>query len=105
MISSRPILLLAIAAGTLASPVPEPEITAAPSPAELHKRATSCTFSGSNGASLASVSQKSCSTIVLSSVAVPSGVTLNLSDLEDDTAVSYTSPSICLEVCVLPIVY
>ena len=87
MISSRPVLLLALAASALSSPVPEPVVTPAPSPAEIQKRATSCTFSGSNGASLASVSQKSCSTIVLSSVAVPSGVTLNLSDLEDDTTV------------------
>lgn len=64
-----------------------PLITAAPDPA-LVKRATSCTFSGSSGASLASKSQKSCSTIVLSGVAVPSGTTLDLSDLPDDTTVS-----------------
>lgn len=74
-----------------ASPVEErgegPLITAAPDPA-LAKRATSCTFSGSSGASLASKSQKSCSTIVLSSVAVPSGTTLDLSDLPEDTTVS-----------------
>ncbi|KAI9666136.1 MAG: hypothetical protein M1821_004071 [Bathelium mastoideum] len=89
MFPSRSILVLALAAFAAASPVPEPEITQAPSPAEVQKRATSCTFSGSNGASLASVSQKSCSTIVLSAVAVPSGVTLNLSDLEDDTTVIF----------------
>ncbi|KAL9084917.1 MAG: hypothetical protein Q9165_007870 [Trypethelium subeluteriae] len=88
--ASRSILVLALAALSIASPVvPGPEITAAPSPAEIQKRATSCTFSGSNGASLASVSQKSCSTIVLSSVAVPSGVTLDLSELEDDTTVIF----------------
>ncbi|KAF2239725.1 glycoside hydrolase family 28 protein [Viridothelium virens] len=90
MIASRSIPVLALAALSIASPVvPAPEITAAPSPAEIQKRATSCTFSGSSGASLASVSQKSCSTIVLSNVAVPSGVTLNLSDLEDDTTVIF----------------
>lgn len=80
-----PLVLAALAAGVVASPVAEPAITEAPS---LAKRATSCTFSGSEGASKASVSQKSCSTIILSAVAVPSGTTLDLSDLEDDTTVS-----------------
>ncbi|KAJ5663558.1 hypothetical protein N7507_004289 [Penicillium longicatenatum] len=81
-----PLVLAALAAGVVASPVAEPAITEAPS---LAKRATSCTFSGSNGASKASVSQKSCSTIILSAVAVPSGTTLDLSDLEDDTTVIF----------------
>lgn len=86
---SSSLLLAALAASVVASPVaaPAPLITDAPD-AALVKRATSCTFSGSNGASLASVSQKSCSTIVLSAVAVPSGTTLDLSDLPDDTTVS-----------------
>lgn len=79
-----PLVLAALAAGVAASPVAEPAITEAPS---LAKRATSCTFSGSAGASKASVSQKDCSTIILSAVAVPSGTTLDLSDLEDDTTV------------------
>lgn len=82
------IILTGIVACAVAQPVEdsaEPAITAPPS---LAKRATSCTFSGSEGASSASVSQKSCSTIILSDVAVPSGTTLDLSDLEDDTAVS-----------------
>ncbi|KAI3401077.1 hypothetical protein diail_221 [Diaporthe ilicicola] len=84
------LLVAALAASVAASPVaqPAPAITPGPS-AEKVKRATSCTFSGSNGASLASVSQKSCSTIVLSSVAVPSGTTLDLSSLEDDTTVIF----------------
>ncbi|KAJ5523642.1 hypothetical protein N7513_004656 [Penicillium frequentans] len=81
-----PLVLAALAAGVVASPVAEPAITEAPS---LAKRATSCTFSGSEGASKASVSQKSCSTIILSAVAVPSGTTLDLSDLEDDTTVIF----------------
>ncbi|KAJ5087988.1 polygalacturonase [Penicillium angulare] len=80
------LMLAALAAGVMASPVAEPAITAAPN---LAKRATSCTFSGSSGASSASKSQKSCSTIVLSNVAVPSGTTLDLSDLEDDTTVIF----------------
>lgn len=62
-----------------------PEVTQGP---KLEDRATTCTFSGANGASSASKSQKSCATIVLSNVAVPSGVTLDLSDLNDGTHVS-----------------
>ncbi|KAJ5151105.1 uncharacterized protein N7482_010357 [Penicillium canariense] len=88
------VLLVALAAGALASPVAEPAITEAPS---LAKRATSCTFSGSTGASKASASQKSCSTIILSSVAVPSGTTLDLSDLEDDTTASFIQSPVIFE--------
>lgn len=79
------LVIAALAVGVIASPVAEPAITEAPS---LAKRATSCTFSGSSGAASASKSQSSCSTIILSSVAVPSGTTLDLSDLPDDTTVS-----------------
>ena len=90
MVSLTYTLLVAFAASALASPVAAPNAmpapTAAPGP-DIVKRATSCTFSGANGASSASKSQKSCSTIVLSAVAVPSGTTLNLSDLPDDTTV------------------
>ncbi|KAJ5489307.1 endopolygalacturonase [Penicillium diatomitis] len=75
----------AFAAMAVASPVAAPAITAAPS---LDKRA-SCTFSGSNGAASASASQQKCSTIVLSNVAVPSGVTLDLSKLNDGTHVIF----------------
>ncbi|KAH8896355.1 polygalacturonase [Thozetella sp. PMI_491] len=88
MLSTTVALLVALAASVVASPVAGPEITPAPEPA-LVKRATSCTFSGSSGASLASKSQQSCSTIVLSSVAVPSGTTLDLSNLPDDTTVIF----------------
>ena len=83
-------LIAALAASTLASPVADPAAAPAITPApdvNLVKRATSCTFSGSSGAASASASQKSCSTIILSSIAVPSGVTLDLSDLPDDTTV------------------
>ncbi|KAL7941931.1 endopolygalacturonase [Trichoderma barbatum] len=65
---------------------PPPTVTKAPN---LEDRATTCTFSGANGASSASKSQKSCATIVLSNVAVPSGVTLDLSDLNDGTTVIF----------------
>ncbi|ORY59640.1 polygalacturonase [Pseudomassariella vexata] len=87
MVSLTCTLLFAFAASALASPA-GPVITPAPEP-DLVKRATSCTFSGASGAASASKSQKSCATIVLSSVAVPSGVTLDLSDLEDDTTVIF----------------
>lgn len=72
-----------LASGAIASPA-DPAITASPS---LNKRADSCTFSGEDGAASASASQASCATITLSDVAVPSGTTLDLSDLEDDTTV------------------
>jgi len=88
MVSLTYSLLVALAASAIASPIAEPAITPAPE-AGLVKRATSCTFSGANGASSASKSQKSCSTIVLSAVAVPSGTTLDLSSLPDDTTVIF----------------
>ncbi|CRG92375.1 polygalacturonase [Talaromyces islandicus] len=62
-------------------------ITASPDASDASN--ASCTFSGSNGAASASKSKKSCSTIVLSDVAVPSGTTLDLTDLEDGTAVIF----------------
>ena len=77
-----------LASSALASPVAAPAITPAPEP-EVVKRATSCTFSGSAGAASASKSQASCATIVLNNVAVPSGTTLDLSDLADGTSVIF----------------
>lgn len=85
------LLSLALSLATaLANPVAvsHPEITPSPS---IDKRATTCTFSGSNGASSASKSKTSCSTIVLSNVAVPSGKTLDLTKLNDNTHVSQGS--------------
>ncbi|KAG6360888.1 hypothetical protein INS49_011956 [Diaporthe citri] len=84
------LLVAAFAACVSASPVAEPGPAITPAPgADKIKRATSCTFSGSSGASLASVSQKSCATLVLSSLVVPSGTTLDLSSLADDTTVIF----------------
>ncbi|KAH8647881.1 endopolygalacturonase [Xylariales sp. PMI_506] len=88
MVSLSRTALLALVACAAAKPAPAPAVTPGPSPEKV-KRATSCTFSGSGGASSASVSQKSCSTIVLSALAVPSGTTLNLSDLEEDTTIIF----------------
>lgn len=80
--------LLLASLAVSASATPTPEITAAPKP-EVVKRATSCTFSGSTGAASASKSATSCATIVLNNVAVPSGTTLDLSGLADDTTVIF----------------
>lgn len=78
--------ILGSAASVVAFPAPAPAPTAA---ARLENRATSCTFSGSSGAASASASKKDCATIVLSDVAVPSGVTLDLTGLADDTTVIF----------------
>jgi polygalacturonase len=89
MVSFTSTLLVAfVACAAVASPVAVagPVITPAPNPL-LAKRATSCTFTGSSGAASASKSQSSCATIVLSGITVPSGTTLDLSDLPDDTTV------------------
>ena len=82
-------LLLGLVALTSVLAVPAPAPTAAP---DLEKRATTCTFSGSGGASSASKSKTSCSTIILSALAVPSGVTLDLTGLNKGTTVSVSSP-------------
>ncbi|GKZ32409.1 hypothetical protein AbraIFM66950_001775 [Aspergillus brasiliensis] len=89
MVSSSVIVLTLWAALVSASPVADPLVTPAPKLEDLEKRATSCTFSGSKGASSASKSKTSCSTIVLSDVAVPSGTTLDLTDLNDGTHVIF----------------
>lgn len=80
-------LIASLAASVLAAPAPE--VTPAPNAAAAAKRATSCTFSGSAGAASASQSAKSCATMVLSNVAVPSGTTLDLSGLADGTTVIF----------------
>ncbi|KAK3075477.1 Polygalacturonase 1 [Teratosphaeriaceae sp. CCFEE 6253] len=91
MLRSLTSLTLALAlCGTavVANPVPAPQVTAAQAVQDLEKRAGSCTFSGSAGAASASKSKASCATIVLSSVAVPSGTTLDLTGLTSGTHVS-----------------
>lgn len=97
MFTLRSALLAAsLAASVLAAPAPLP--TPPPDLSKAKgKRATSCTFSGSDGYSLASVSQADCATIVLSALTVPAGVTLDLSNLEDDTTVSDTGTFVQLE--------
>lgn len=80
-------LTASLAASAVAAPAPA--ITPAPQPNAIAKRATSCTFSGSAGAAAASKSQAACATIVLNNVAVPSGTTLDLSSLADDTTVIF----------------
>lgn len=76
---------LLLSAAALVAAVPTP--TAAPefNAAILNKRA-SCTFTD---ASQASASKKSCATIVLDNIAVPSGTTLDLTDLTSGTSVVF----------------
>lgn len=62
-------------------PTPAPDLANA---AALHKR-VSCTFSD---AASASKSKASCATIVLDGITVPSGTTLDMTDLADGTSVS-----------------
>ncbi|KAI1824819.1 glycoside hydrolase [Xylaria intraflava] len=65
-----------------------PVVTSAPRLEDaVVPRASDCTFSGSLGYSSASASKASCSTIVLSSLQVPGGETLDLEDLNDGTTV------------------
>ncbi|MCJ1444303.1 MAG: hypothetical protein MMC23_004804 [Stictis urceolatum] len=89
MVSLTCALLAVLSAAALASPVAAPKPTPAPEIGNALEKRASCTFSGSSGAASASKSQKSCATIVLSNVAVPSGTTLDLSDLADDTSVIF----------------
>ncbi|TVY68693.1 putative endopolygalacturonase [Lachnellula suecica] len=87
---------LILAATCVASPAPRP--TAAPAPLEveqafeeraIEKRAATCTFSGSLGYSSASKSKAACSTIILDTLTVPAGKTLDMTDLPDNTVVIF----------------
>lgn len=84
---SKALVLALLSVGILAALAPAPEITPAAQLDKLDKRATTCTFSGSDGASSASESKTLCSTIILSALAVPSGTTLDLTDLNEGTQV------------------
>ena len=85
-------LLFGLGAALAAATPTAPAAPAAPAPTAAAKltdktiegRAESCTFTA---ASAASASKKSCATIVLDSIAVPSGTTLDLTDLSDGTHV------------------
>lgn len=76
-----------------ASPLAAPAPTAAPSPREVERaiqaRSATCKFTGSTGYSLASKSKSSCSTIILDTLTVPAGKTLDMTDLPDDTVVIF----------------
>lgn len=80
-----PVLVLA----TPAPVVPAQQEAPAPTPAAALAKRDSCVFSGSDGAASASASKASCATITLSALTVPSGTTLDLTDLEDDTTVVF----------------
>ncbi|GLI75687.1 polygalacturonase [Penicillium ochrochloron] len=79
-------LLGATAVQAVPNTVPELHVIATSS---LEERASTCTFSGTSGAASAIKSKTSCSTIVLSSVAVPAGTTLDLTGLKQGTTVIF----------------
>lgn len=82
MIGLRVLNLLMSVSSVLVAAVPAPAPTA---PAKLDERATTCTFTD---AASASKSKTSCSTIVLSNIAVPSGTTLDMTKLNSGTHVN-----------------
>ena len=77
-------LLGAAAVQAVPDTVPELDVIAT---SPLEERASTCTFSGAKGAASAIKSKTSCSTIVLSSVAVPAGTSLDLTGLNKGTTV------------------
>ncbi|KAF1354749.1 Endopolygalacturonase 1 [Delphinella strobiligena] len=78
--------ILAGAGASLVAAAPAPAPTPAPVAGDIAKRASSCTFSD---AAAVSKSKTSCATIVLDNIAVPSGTTLDLTDLTDGTTVIF----------------
>lgn len=58
-----------------------------PASALMHRADSACTFTGSTGYSEVSQTKNECSTIILDSLEVPGGVTLDLEDLNDGTTV------------------
>lgn len=81
--------LAAVLAGS-AAVIANPAVRApAPTPAATLAKRDSCVFSGSDGAASASASKADCATITISGVTVPSGETLDLTDLSDNTAVVF----------------
>lgn len=83
-------------ANVLANPAPAPLPTAAPDlrNAVIKRANGSCTFSGTDGYSSASIAKTVCSTIVLSALTVPPGKKLDLEGLNDGTTVSSASSSL-----------
>lgn len=77
--------IAALTASLAASAVAAPAATAT----TPIKRASSCTFSGADGAAAATKSQAACATMILSNIAVPAGTTLDLSKLADGTTVIF----------------
>lgn len=85
MLSSALLLAACGIAPALANPIAasEPQVNEA---SAVDKRAT-CTFSGASGAASVASGKKSCSSIVLSSLVVPAGTTLDLTGLNAGTHV------------------
>lgn len=80
-----------VSAKPVAAPAPTPAASLKEARA-LHKR-DSCTFTGSD-ADAASKSAGDCATVVISAMTVPSGTTLDLSDLSDGSSVSALVPEL-----------
>lgn len=78
--------ILAGAGASLVAAAPAPLVTPAPVAGDIAKRASSCTFTD---AAAVSKSKTSCATIVLDNIAVPSGTTLDLTDLTEGTTVIF----------------
>lgn len=100
MLSLTALALAFLAKAVLAVPAAEaaPAPTAAPSPVEvaqaieeraIEARVATCKFTGSLGYSSASVSKASCSTIILDSLTVPAGKTLDMTGLTEGTTVIF----------------
>lgn len=81
--------LVAVGLGTAAvNAIPNPMPTPAPDlKRAVARSSTTCTFTD---ASAASKSKKDCATIVLDSIVVPSGTTLDMTDLEDNTSLIFS---------------
>lgn len=81
--------LLISAGASLVAAAPAPLPTAAPdlANAAVKRAGTACTFTD---ATAVSNSKASCATIVIDSITVPAGETLDLTDLSDGTAVQFT---------------
>jgi galacturan 1,4-alpha-galacturonidase len=86
MICSVEFLLLILGPAVLVSATPTPTTAPDLKNAAVLDRRTTCIFTA---ASAASASKTSCATIVLDNIAVPSGVTLDLTGLNSGTHVNH----------------
>jgi polygalacturonase len=85
------ILALVLSSKILVSAIPTPTVGPGPkdSAGHVERAGSTCTFTG---AAQASASKTACTTIVLDNIAVPAGVTLDLTKLASGTHVSSCLP-------------